>query len=131
VLDVLQTTARLIDVRIPSEFAGQAARAKRKGHIPGAVNQPRTDLVQPDGTILPPAALRAKFEALGIDDSLIEVIVYCNGGVSASYGLMALDMYTARFMMAVGRIGAMTTANRLKCSSFIDGCNFACYVEVG
>ena len=81
----------LLDVRTPEEFAGQASRARRKGHIPGAVNQPRTHLVAADGTLLPPDVLRERLGAVGISAATSEVIVYCNGGVSASYGLLALQ----------------------------------------
>jgi thiosulfate/3-mercaptopyruvate sulfurtransferase len=90
VLDALNTDTLLIDVRSPEEFAGEASRARRRGHIPGAVNQPRNSLLNPDGTMLPPDELRQKFAAIGLDASKPEVIVYCNGGVSASYGLLAL-----------------------------------------
>jgi thiosulfate/3-mercaptopyruvate sulfurtransferase len=86
----LHTNTRLLDVRSPEEFAGKASRAKRSGHIPGAANQPRQTLVNPDGTMLSPDELRRKFAAIGIDASTPEVIVYCNGGVSASYGMLAL-----------------------------------------
>lgn len=92
VLDVLQSSTKLLDVRTPDEFAGTASRAKRKGHIPGAVNRSRQDLLQPDGTMLPPDQLRVKFAENGITASTPEVIVYCNGGVSASYGLLALKV---------------------------------------
>lgn len=80
----------LMDVRTPDEYAGKAARAARKGHIPGAVNLPRADLVAEDGTLLPPEQLRERLGAVGIDANTPGVIVYCNGGVSASYGLLAL-----------------------------------------
>jgi thiosulfate/3-mercaptopyruvate sulfurtransferase len=84
------TTVRLLDMRSPGEFMGQASRAKRKGHIPGALNCSRHDLLQPDTTMLPPDQLRRKFGQLGIDESTPEIITYCNGGVSASFGLLAL-----------------------------------------
>jgi len=90
ILHALNSDVRLIDVRSPEEFAGQYARAKRKGHIPGAVNQPRADLVAPDGTMLPAEILRQKFESLGVDASAPEIVTYCNGGVSASFGILAL-----------------------------------------
>jgi len=82
-------SAVLIDVRTPQEFAGQASRAKRKGHIPGAVNLPRPLLNRPDGTMLSPDALRARFAEVGVSEAS-PVVCYCNGGVSASYGLLAL-----------------------------------------
>ncbi len=88
----LGTTTKLMDVRTPEEFRGDYARAIRTGHIPGAVNQPRTALVNADGTMLPPDQLRTKLGAIGISENTPEVIVYCNGGVSASYGLLALQV---------------------------------------
>lgn len=79
----------LVDVRSPEEYAGKSARARRKGHIPGAVNQPRPTLVAPDHTVLPPDQLRQIFARHGIDDST-EAVTYCNAGVSASFGMLAL-----------------------------------------
>jgi thiosulfate/3-mercaptopyruvate sulfurtransferase len=92
VLQKLNTDTRLIDVRTPDEFAGKASRAKRKGHIPGAINRPRTDLVAADGTMPSPEQLRAKLASVSVDESAPEVIIYCNGGVSASYGLLAMKV---------------------------------------
>jgi thiosulfate/3-mercaptopyruvate sulfurtransferase len=86
----LGTTTRLMDMRSEEEFRGDYARASRTGHIPGAVNQRRVNLTQPDGTLLPPDQLRVKFAEIGISTDTPEVIVYCNAGVSASYGLLAL-----------------------------------------
>lgn len=86
----LGSTTKLMDVRTPEEFRGEYARAKRAGHIPGAVNQPRGGLLNADGTMLPPEQLRLKLGTIGIDASTPEVIVYCNGGVSASFGLLAM-----------------------------------------
>lgn len=80
----------LIDVRTVEEFAGKASRAKRAGHIPGAVNIPRSDLLTSAGTMLPPEQLREIFAAGGVNGE--NAITYCNGGVSASYGLLALKV---------------------------------------
>jgi len=80
----------LIDARTPAEFAGQASRAARSGHIPGAVNQSRGSLVSADGTLRPPTELRTHFAQIGVDASTSEAVFYCNGGVSASFGLLAL-----------------------------------------
>lgn len=87
-----QSDARIVDVRTLGEFKGQASRARRAGHIPNAVNLPRQDLINPDGTLRPVLELRAAFAAAGIDAHTPEVIFYCNGGVSASYGLLALEV---------------------------------------
>ncbi len=86
----LHTSTRLIDVRTPEEFNGQLSRVKRLGHIPGAINLPRHLLVAADGTIQPNGILADTFGAVGLDpDSAQDVVFYCNGGVSASYGLLA------------------------------------------
>lgn len=78
----------LIDVRSPEEFAGRESRARRFGHIPTAINIPRASLIAPEGTLPPLDDLRAQFAAACIDDHA-DTVFYCNGGVSASYGLLA------------------------------------------
>jgi thiosulfate/3-mercaptopyruvate sulfurtransferase len=80
----------LIDARSPAEFAGDASRASRAGHIPGAINVPRTSLVNADGTLKPPHELRTLYAQVGVTDPTQQVITYCNGGVSASFELLAL-----------------------------------------
>lgn len=86
----LNAGQQLIDVRSPEEFAGKASRAKRGGHIPGAVNLPRPLLIRADGTMLSPEALRRRFASAGIGENSTDVVFYCNAGVSASFGLLAL-----------------------------------------
>ena len=86
----LEGAQQLIDVRSPEEFAGKASRAKRGGHIPGAVNLPRALLIHADGTMLSPEALRRRFNSAGISENSTDVVFYCNAGVSASFGLLAL-----------------------------------------
>jgi thiosulfate/3-mercaptopyruvate sulfurtransferase len=86
----LEGAQRLIDVRTPAEFKGEASRAARKGHIPTAANLPRTSLLDSSGAMLPPETLREIFAAAGVDENSTDVVFYCNGGVSASYGLLAL-----------------------------------------
>ena len=90
VLEHLQTSQRLLDVRTPEEFSGKSSRASRSGHIPTAVNLPRTQLIHGDGTLLSPEALRRRFASAGISEDSSDVVFYCNGGVSASFGLLAL-----------------------------------------
>ncbi|MDW8351008.1 MAG: sulfurtransferase [Anaerolineae bacterium] len=90
VMAALGSPVQLVDVRSPQEFNGEQSRARRFGHIPGAVNVPRTSLVAPDGTLLPPQALRERFAQVGIGAHTPEIVTYCNAGVSASLGLLAL-----------------------------------------
>ena len=91
VLSVLGSATKLLDLRSKDEYNGNSSRAKRKGHIPGAISSPRQNYIDPtDGTLLPPEQLKQKFAELGIDDNTGDVVTYCNGGVSASFGLLAL-----------------------------------------
>ncbi|MFN8447891.1 MAG: sulfurtransferase [Anaerolineae bacterium] len=86
----LNAAQQLVDVRSPEEFAGKASRARRGGHIPGAINLPRPLLIRADGTMLSPEALRRRFASAGIGENSTDVVFYCNAGVSASFGLLAL-----------------------------------------
>ena len=91
VFSILNTATRIIDTRSPEEFAGETSRIERKGHIPGAVNIPRLQLVGEDGTFRSPETLRQLFLEAGVDGSS-EIVTYCNAGVSASYGLLTLKI---------------------------------------
>ncbi len=86
----LKGEQQLVDVRSVEEFNGKASRAKRFGHIPTAKSLPRIELTTPEGVMLPPDALRAKFASIGVTESSTNVVFYCNGGVSASYGMLTL-----------------------------------------
>jgi thiosulfate/3-mercaptopyruvate sulfurtransferase len=88
----LGSRTHLVDVRTPQEFKGESSRAKRSGHIPGAINLPRNDLVTGDGTLKPTGVLHDLFAArdIKLDAPDAPVVMYCNSGVSASYGLLAL-----------------------------------------
>lgn len=86
---VLSSETKLLDVRTPEEFSGKTSRAKRSGHIPGAVNVPRSTLISPDGGMLPAGIVADMLGAIHVQPT-DEIVLYCNGGVSASYGLLAL-----------------------------------------
>ena len=76
---------RLLDVRTPEEYAGQFARAPRKGHIPGAVNLPKGKFNAADGTLRPAPVLQ---NLIPLEQGQ-EAVFYCSGGVSASLGFLA------------------------------------------
>jgi len=82
----LDSRAELVlDARAAGRFAGTAPEPRpgmRAGRIPGSANLPYTELLRPDGTFRPPAALRARFAAVGIDGSR-PVVTSCGSGVSA------------------------------------------------
>lgn len=87
---------QLVDVRSPAEFAGQSSRARHGGHIPGALNLPRSLMVADDMSLKPALELRAIFADIGIDLDAPDTVLYCNSGVSATYGMLAMEAAGAR-----------------------------------
>src|SRR5208282_5197634 len=73
VLENVKTSAELVlDARAGPRFRGEVPEIRpgvRSGHIPGSHNLPYTELLAPDQTLLPPAALRARLAAAGVDGS--------------------------------------------------------------
>ncbi|MEO1443809.1 MAG: sulfurtransferase [Chloroflexota bacterium] len=92
VLNGLASDSVIIDVRSDKEYNGQASRAPRGGHIPGATHNHRSTIMNEDGTLKSPDEIRAHFEGIGVTDDAPEVIFYCNAGVSASYSLLAYKL---------------------------------------
>ncbi|QCP86646.1 3-mercaptopyruvate sulfurtransferase [Cereibacter sphaeroides] len=86
--------AEIIDARSAGRFRGTDAEPRpglRAGHIPGSKNVPFTTLLAADGTMKPPAELRAIFEAAGVDLSK-PAITTCGSGVTAAVLSLALEI---------------------------------------
>lgn len=84
--------ARLVDCRGPRDFRGEVGRGRRKGRIPGALNVPISELWEgPHKTWKDPERIRALYERAGVSPAH-RLITYCNAGVSASVGLLALRL---------------------------------------
>jgi thiosulfate/3-mercaptopyruvate sulfurtransferase len=87
----------VLDARAAGRFSGALPEPRpgmRSGHIPGAVNLPYTELLGPESTLLPPAALRARLARAGVDGSR-GVVTTCGSGVSAC--VLTLAMVRAGF----------------------------------
>jgi thiosulfate/3-mercaptopyruvate sulfurtransferase len=84
---------QLVDARDPGQYTGTVGRGdNRRGHIPGAVNVPREDLVDPStGTWRSAEELTSRFAAEGLNPDG-RIITYCNGGVAAASVLFGLAM---------------------------------------
>ena len=85
--------AEIIDARSAARFKGEAPEPRpglRSGHIPGAKNVPFATLLNPDGTMKPVDALRATFEAAGVNLSK-PAITSCGSGVTAAVLSLALE----------------------------------------
>jgi len=88
-----QRGVKIIDARDKGQYIGKIARGEgRRGHIPGAVNLPREELIDPaTGTFRSNQELQRSFAALNVLPDQ-HVIAYCNGGVAATTALFSLAM---------------------------------------
>jgi thiosulfate/3-mercaptopyruvate sulfurtransferase len=66
----------LVDARTPEEYAGRDVRARRGGHIPGAVNIEWREHLASDGTFKPVDELRELYTARGVTPDKT-VVTYC------------------------------------------------------
>ena len=85
--------AEIIDARGAPRFKGEIPEPRpglRAGHIPGAKNVPYSTLLNPDGTMKSPEALRAVFEAAGVNLAQ-PAITSCGSGVTAAILSLALE----------------------------------------
>jgi thiosulfate/3-mercaptopyruvate sulfurtransferase len=84
---------QVLDARSHGRFRAMEPEPRaglRGGHVPGSFNLPYDRLVGEGGTLLPATALRAAFDAAGIDLDA-PVIATCGSGVSAA--VLALGLY--------------------------------------
>ncbi|MDT0575631.1 3-mercaptopyruvate sulfurtransferase [Croceicoccus sp. F390] len=85
---------QMVDARSAARFTGQEKEARpgmASGHIPGARNLPIGMLYEADGRMKDKIALRAEFEAAGIDPER-PVITSCGSGVTAAVLFLALTL---------------------------------------
>jgi thiosulfate/3-mercaptopyruvate sulfurtransferase len=80
----------IVDARDPDQYAGTVQRGPRGGHVPSAVSIWAKSLVNDDGTWKSDEEL-ASILARGGVRADAPVIAYCNGGVTATAILFALD----------------------------------------
>ena len=100
VRDVTQVAAasklgdhEILDTRAPGRFRGEEPEPReglRGGHIPGSKNVHYRTLLNDDGTMKSPDALRAVFSAAGVDLTK-PVITTCGSGVTAAIINLALE----------------------------------------
>ena len=83
----------IIDARAPARFRGDAPEPReglRAGHIPNSQNVFYKDLLNDDGTMKAPAALRTVFTDAGVDLQK-PAITTCGSGVTAAILSLALE----------------------------------------
>ncbi len=84
--DMLAGGELVLDARPAGRFAGSAPEPRAglpSGHIPGSRSVPSSSLLNPDGTMLDPAALRASFAVAGADGTR-PIVTSCGSGVTAT-----------------------------------------------
>jgi thiosulfate/3-mercaptopyruvate sulfurtransferase len=83
---------QLVDARPAGRFRGTEPEPRaglRGGHIPQSLNLPHLDLLAGDGTLRPPAELRRRFDAIGLDLAR-PIVTTCGSGVTACTVALAL-----------------------------------------
>jgi thiosulfate/3-mercaptopyruvate sulfurtransferase len=93
----------VLDARGAERYRGDSDPIDpRAGHIPGARNAPYKENLSDDAipVFRAPAALRARYEALGAHRE--EPIVYCGSGVTACHDLLALELAGLRGRLYAG-----------------------------
>lgn len=91
--DVKLGNRQAVDARAPARFRGEQPEPRpglRAGHIPGSFNVFFGDLLNTNGTMKAPDALRAAFEGAGVDLSQ-PIVTTCGSGVTAAVLSLALE----------------------------------------
>ncbi len=99
VKEALSGKEQVVDVRAANRFSGEAPEPRpglRAGHMPGALNLPWENLIDPQrGTMLPAETLKSKIEAAGIDISR-PIVTSCGSGISACILALGLHLVGAK-----------------------------------
>lgn len=97
----------LIDARSPERYKGEVEPVDPKaGHIPGAVNLPFSENLEPDGKFLAPEELARRFSEVGD-----RAVVACGSGVNACHN--ALAMVAAGLEMPDVYVGSFSEWSRM------------------
>jgi thiosulfate/3-mercaptopyruvate sulfurtransferase len=90
---------QVVDARSAGRFHGTEPEPRpglRGGHIPGSLNVPFSDLVDPASkTLLPADALARRFRAAGVDLAR-PVVCTCGSGITAAVLALALHLLGAK-----------------------------------
>jgi thiosulfate/3-mercaptopyruvate sulfurtransferase len=85
---------QIVDARGPGRFTGEEAEPRpgmASGHIPGSTNLPQGKLFNPDNSWKSGDALRAEFDAAGVDLSK-PLVTTCGSGVTACVLLFGAEL---------------------------------------
>jgi thiosulfate/3-mercaptopyruvate sulfurtransferase len=83
----------LIDARAPERFRGETEPLDPvAGRIPGSLNRPASQNLNPDFSFKPAAALRAEFEHLLAGAAPERIVHTCGSGVTACHNVLAMTV---------------------------------------
>jgi len=88
---VASKSMQVVDARAGARFRGQIDEPRpglRRGHVPGSLSAPYTELLTADGHFKSEAQLRAVFGAAGVDLNK-PIVNYCGSGVTAAIVALA------------------------------------------
>ncbi|MEZ4413044.1 MAG: 3-mercaptopyruvate sulfurtransferase [Gemmatimonadales bacterium] len=94
---VASRSAQVVDARPAGRFRGidpEPRAGVRSGHMPGSLSLPYADLVDANGRLRSPDALRERLHASGVDLRR-PVVATCGSGTSACAVLLALEVVGA------------------------------------
>lgn len=84
----------ILDTRNVQQYKGEVRRGPRGGRIPGAVSLPRAQLLNKDTALFKPLDQQKQLlQQAGVQltpGGQQRVVLYCNGGVAACTGALAL-----------------------------------------
>ena len=96
VLDSLKSDTVIVDARSKEEYTGEAKKAKKSGHIPGAVHLEWSDLIDPaTGKYLEQPELIKLMKVRNIDVDK-PAITYCQSGGRAAVTAFGLELAGAK-----------------------------------
>ena len=87
---VKDQSAQMVDARSASRFTAEEPEPRagvRGGHMPGAINVHYRKLIADDGTLRPPAEIKAAFSKVDLDKP---VVTTCGSGLTAAILTLAL-----------------------------------------
>jgi thiosulfate/3-mercaptopyruvate sulfurtransferase len=104
--------AVLVDLRAAARYRGEVEPVDPvAGHIPGAVNLPAADLVEPDGTFPSPDTLAGRLAAVGVTAGR-PVIASCGSGVTACQLVLAGELLGIPVALYPGSYSGWCAAGR-------------------
>jgi thiosulfate/3-mercaptopyruvate sulfurtransferase len=104
--------AVLVDLRAAARYRGEVEPVDPvAGHIPGAVNLPAADLVEPDGTFASPDTLAGRLAAVGVTAGR-PVIASCGSGVTACQLVLAGELLGIPVALYPGSYSGWCAAGR-------------------